>query len=98
MSQSVTLIAKITARPEAAETIAPALLKLAAESRKEAGCTSYAVVRDIAEPHVFALVEEWVSVAALDAHNTMPHVHEALSQAGPLLAKPPEIGRYRNVS
>lgn len=97
MSQAVTLIAKITARPETAEAIAPALLKLAAESRKEAGCISYAVVRDISDPSVFALVEEWTSVAALDAHNLMPHVHEALSQAGPLLAKAPEIARYRGV-
>ena len=94
---AVTLIAKITSRPETAETIAPALLKLAAESRKEAGCISYAVVRDVAEPNVFALVEEWTNMAALDAHNLMPHVHEALAQAGPLLAKAPEIGRYRSV-
>lgn len=97
MNQAVTLLAKITARPETAETIAPALLKLAAESRKEAGCVSYTVVRDIAEPHVFALVEIWTSMAALDTHNTMPHVHEALSAAGPLLAKAPEIGRYRTL-
>jgi len=40
-----------------------------AQSRKETGCASYEVLQDASNPEIFLLVEEWTSVAALDAHN-----------------------------
>jgi quinol monooxygenase YgiN len=97
MSQKVTLIGKIVVRSGAAKDVAAILLRLAAASRKETGCTRYEVVQDIGDSNVFALIEEWANAEALDRHNETAHVREALSAAGPLLAQAPELGRYRTL-
>lgn len=94
MAQPVKVIVKIVARPDAASAMRAVVLKLAADSRKEDGCVSYDVLQNSAEPHVFMLIEEWTSSAALDAHNLTPHVHEAVMKATPLAAAPLDVGRY----
>jgi quinol monooxygenase YgiN len=94
MNQPVRVVVKITARPDAVSHMRAVVLALAAASRKEAGCVSYDVLQNTAEPHVFVLIEEWASAAHLDAHNKAPHVGEAVSKAQPLAAAPLEVGRY----
>ena len=94
MSEHVSVVVKIAARPDAASAMRTVVLALAAASRKEDGCVSYDVLQNSAEPHVFVLVEEWTSAAHLDAHNLTPHVHEAVMKATPLAAAPLDVGRY----
>lgn len=94
MSEHVSVIVKITARPDAVPAMRTAVLALAAASRKEAGCLRYDVLQNAGDPHVFVLVEEWASVGHLDAHNLTPHVHEAITKATPLAAAPLDVGRY----
>jgi quinol monooxygenase YgiN len=94
MSDSVWVIVKVVARPETIAEIRAIVLKLATASRKENGCVTYDVLEDKANPAVFALVEEWTSAAALDAHNRTPHFAEAVSSAQPFLGAPLEVGRY----
>jgi quinol monooxygenase YgiN len=88
------LIVKIVARPERPAEFRAILLKLATASRKENGCVSYDVLQDKANPAVFALVEEWTSAAALDAHSKTAHFAEAVSSAQSFLGAPLEVGRY----
>ena len=95
MDKRVSVVAKVTARPDKASEMRAVVLKLAAGSRKEDGCIRYDVLQNAAEPHVFVLVEEWTSNAHLDAHNLTPHVHEAIMSATPLAAAPLDVGRYQ---
>ncbi len=94
MSEHVSVVVKLTARPDAAQAMRAVVLALAAASRKEDGCIRYDVLQNSAEPHVFVLVEEWTSVGHLDAHNLTPHVHEAIAKATTLAAAPLDVGRY----
>jgi quinol monooxygenase YgiN len=94
MSNGVRVVVKVVARTEAIAEITAIVLKLAAQSRKETGCVSYEVLKDMSNAEIFVLVEEWSSLAALDAHNKTAHFHEAVSNSQPFLAKPLEVGRY----
>jgi quinol monooxygenase YgiN len=94
MSDAVRVVVKVVARTEAIAEITTIVLKLAAHSRKETGCVSYEVLQDTSNAEIFFLIEEWTSVAALDAHNKTAHFHEAVSKSQPFLAKPLEVGRY----
>jgi len=94
MSNGVRVVVKVVARTEAIAQITTIVLKLAAQSRKETGCTTYEVLQDASNPEIFLLVEKWTSVAALDAHNKTAHFHEAVGNSQLLLAKPLEVGRY----
>ena len=94
MSNSVRVVVRIVARPDAAEAMKSIVLKLTDRSRQEYGCLSYDALQDQNAPERFALVEEWSSTEALDAHNRTAHFAEAVAAAGPLLAGPLEVGRY----
>lgn len=94
MSNGVRVVVKVVARTEAIAAITTIVLKLAAQSRKETGCVSYEVLKDVSNAEIFVLVEEWTSLAALEAHNKTAHFHEAVSNSQPFLAKPLEVGRY----
>ena len=94
MSDHVSVVVRITARPSAVTAMRDVVLALAQASRKEAGCLRYDVLQNTVESHVFVLVEEWENAAALDAHNLTPHVHEAVMKATPLVAAPLDVSRY----
>jgi quinol monooxygenase YgiN len=85
------VLARITAKPEAAEATRGILSELAVKSRTESGCVAYELYQQEAAPHVFQTVECWKSRADADAHMTTPHLAAAVAAAGPLLAAPPEI-------
>ena len=94
MSDAVRVAVKVVARTEAIAEITTIVLKLAAQSRKETGCVGYEVLQDMSNAEILVLIEEWTSVAALDAHNKTAHFHEAVSKSQPFLAKPLEVGRF----
>jgi quinol monooxygenase YgiN len=74
MSNGVRVVVKVVARTEAIAEITAIVLKLAAHSRKETGCVSYEVLKDMNNAEIFVLIEEWTSLAALDAHTTRPRI------------------------
>jgi quinol monooxygenase YgiN len=94
MSDAVRVVVKVVARADAIAEITAIVLKLATQSRKETGCVNYEVLQDTGNPEIFVLIEQWTSVAALDAHNKTAHFHEAVGKSQPFLAKPLEVGRY----
>jgi quinol monooxygenase YgiN len=97
MSKPVHVVVKVVAKAEAVSDVRAIVLTLAEKSRAEAGCTSYEVLQDLAAPETFLLVEEWQSIAALDAHNKTPHFHQAVAKSAVLLAAPLEVGRYGRI-
>ena len=86
-----TIIGTLTARPETREELATLLMALVAPTRAEAGCISYDVHVDAADPCVFVFYENWTDRAALDAHLAMPHLQPLFSQLDRLLACPVDI-------
>jgi quinol monooxygenase YgiN len=95
MSESLRVVVKVVARTDAIAGVKSIVLTLAEKSRAENGCAAYEVLQDLSAPEVFLLVEEWDSVAALEAHNKTAHFHEAVAKSASLLGKPLDVGRYR---
>ena len=62
------------------EGLVEAARTMAAATREEAGCVSYAFYQDIDAPTRFRIFEEWESEAALAAHFKAPHM-AAFNQA-----------------
>lgn len=93
-SESVRVVATITARPDEADNLKTVLLGLIAPTRAEEGCLSYQLFQNNADESDFVFVEEWASDAAIDEHMTTAHLQDTLSRVQSLLAKAPDIRRY----
>ena len=74
MRETLTLIAKITARPEGVAAMEELLMKLAAASRAEAGCAGYDYAFDMLEPGLMRVREWWRDEQALRDHFATPHM------------------------
>lgn len=81
MSDSLTLIVKITAKQERADEVKQSLLSILEPTRAEAGCESYKLYIDDKTPSVFIFVETWTTRAHWEAHNQSPHLATFLSLA-----------------
>ena len=57
----------------------------------DAGCIKYELCRDVGDPLHFAMIEEWESKEALDAHMKSPHFTGLIPKTEGLIAKPPAI-------
>ncbi len=80
------MVACVTARPEHVETLKSLLLTLIAPTRGEAGCISYQLLQNSADPAEFTFLERWESQAALDTHLASPRIQQALAEARNVLA------------
>lgn len=93
-SNSLRVVATITAQPDKADELKSILLGLLAPTRAEAGCLGYQLLQNNSDPNDFVFVEEWTSDAALDEHMTTTHVQGAIARAQSLFARAPDIRRY----
>jgi quinol monooxygenase YgiN len=91
---SLRVVAHVTARPDTIEQTKELLLSIIGPTREEAGCVSYQLHVNNANPAEFTLIEEWASDGALDEHFTRPHMQAAFARVPDLLAAPPDIRRY----
>jgi quinol monooxygenase YgiN len=90
----VRVVLRLTAQSDKIAPLKAVLLQLAAQSRKENGCTGYEVLQNPADAADFTAYEAWTNEAALDAHMTTPHVAKAFAEGIPLLASPPDRRVY----
>lgn len=91
MTEQLTLIARLTAKPEHAEALGNGLRKLIFPTLKEEGSIGYVLHRDNDDPTVWILYETWRSRADLDAHFAQPYTKAMLSRFPDLLAKDMEL-------
>lgn len=63
-------------------------------SRKEPGNLAYQLNRDLDEPGVYTVYEQFKGVAALERHAKTKHVEELLKAVGPLLDGDPKVKVY----
>ena len=81
-------------KPEQREKAAQVALKMAAATKREAGCIAYDFYADLADANRFHVYEEWESDEALQAHFQTPHMAEFQQALPDLIASPPNITRY----
>jgi quinol monooxygenase YgiN len=91
MTAQLTLIARLTAKPEQAEALGEGLKALIYPTSKEAGSLGYTLHRDNDDPNTWILYETWASRADLDAHFEQPYTKVMLSRFPELLAKEMEL-------
>lgn len=87
----IVVVARAQSRPETADRMAELLAPLAATSRQDQGCLSYAFYRDVEDATLFVSVETWEDRASLDAHMGAAHTEEALGALADLVAAAPSI-------
>lgn len=74
----LTIFARIQAKPGLEDRMQQDLLSLLAPTRAESGCIRFDLLRDITDPTIFVLYENWKDQAALDAHFQQPYVKQVL--------------------
>ena len=95
MSDSgVRVVARVVARPGKEEELRILLRGLVEPTRREAGCVTYELLQNKAEPTDFTFVEEWRSEEELDAHLQSTHLRNARLRLPDLAAADPDIRRY----
>ena len=88
---NVVVVATIKAKQGSEQELLAGMRDLAASTHAEAGCLTYALHQDAADPSVVVLVERWTSQVALDSHFQQPYVLAVGERASDLVAEPPVI-------
>ena len=79
---------------ESLETALAAARTMAAATREESGCLSYAFYTDIESPTRIRIFEEWESAAALERHFRAPHMAAFREALGGIEIRSREVKRY----
>jgi quinol monooxygenase YgiN len=85
MSEYLTIVAKITAKPGAEGRLESELRKLVSPTRSEDGCVQYDLHRSLEDPRVFLFFENWSSAPHLEAHMNTDHLLAFQRKAGDLV-------------
>ena len=96
--QTLRVITHLVAVPGTAEESKSLLLELVEQTRQETGCLRYELLQNNFNEAEFALVSEWESKAAFQAHLYSKTVEELFREDGDLLAKTPDIRQYHLLS
>jgi len=90
----IKLTAKFIIKEGKAALVKDTASTLVAETRKEKGCISYQLFQDMDQPNVFAFIEEWESMEALQSHMKSKHFTEAIPKLNELKVKESEVNKY----
>ena len=87
MSDKLTIIAKIEAKPEKLDEVKSAVLKLIEPTRKEQGCIQYDLHQENEKAEVFIFVENWENQALWEAHMQSEHLQSFIKETEGLLVE-----------
>lgn len=68
-----------------------------AEAKKEKTCLKYELCENLNDVSQITLLQAWSTEQALDNHLTSEIINKASDELRPLLVKPTEIRRYKNI-
>jgi len=91
MSDQLTVIAHLMARPDKIEDTKAFLMSLIERTRAEAGCIDYHLHQSQEDPAKFSFYENWSSPAALDEHMETPYLQELVARKDEFFAVDPDI-------
>ena len=89
----IVLIAKSTVQEGKQEEFIRIAGKMVEETRKEAGCLSYDLVKDEADDLVFYFIEKYQDEVALEAHRASAYFQTYVPMLGALRTKPSELSK-----
>ncbi len=95
--QTLTVLARIKAKPDKLQQTESTLTGLIAPTREEPGCISYTLHQSNDDPCVFVFVEVWKSQPDLDAHLQKPHLQAFIAEAGELLEEPLDVTLWHEI-
>lgn len=98
MSEQITVIARIKAKPENVEKVIDLMDNLVRLTRQEEGCVNYDFHRDLEDATLFYMHENWVNAEALAKHFEQSYMKEAFAVAPELMSEPIEIRRLKLIS
>jgi quinol monooxygenase YgiN len=88
------ILSSATAAPGRRDDLVTAAREMAAATRADAGCVSYAFATDVEDPDRVLGIEVWADRAALDAHMDHDHTRAFLAVAPGLVAGEPVMTFY----
>ncbi|CAF2068192.1 unnamed protein product [Rotaria magnacalcarata] len=83
--------------PERVQDVKKLLYDTIIEAKKERTCLKYELCENVSESSQITLLQAWSTVQALDQHLTSEIINKASEELRPLLSKPTEIRRYKNI-
>jgi quinol monooxygenase YgiN len=98
MTEQLTVIAHLVAKPDKIEETKRFLLSLIPPTRAEPGHVDYHLHQDNDNPAEFTFYENWTNRAEWDIHMTLPHLKEFARRADELFATKPHIRLMTMVS
>jgi quinol monooxygenase YgiN len=87
----VTLIAKLTAKPEKTADLEKVLRSFVDPTRSEKGCLEYHLHRSVDQSNVFVFYEVWQDKETLDVHLAMPYLSKFWAERMDYLEKDAEL-------
>ena len=94
MTERVTVVAIIRAKPGMEQEVRKELLGLCGPTRAEKGCINYDLHQALDNPSLFLFHENWASKADLEAHSQSAHLQAWRKRAVELLAEPNQVTRW----
>ena|SRR5438552_3825087 len=94
---TVTVIARIKAKPGTIARVKEELTKLLAATRAEDGCINFDMHQANTDAAQFLFHENWTSEAALKRHFETPHIKHWLTLTDELLAAPLDVTLWTRV-
>ncbi len=97
-AKTLTVVAHVKAKPGKEAEVRRELLSLVGPSRKDAGCVNYDLHQAVDDPRQFLFHENWTSKQHLDQHLQKPDLQAVLARVSQLVAEPPQITLWENIS
>lgn len=85
MSKHLTIVAKITAKPEAEARLEAELRKLIPPTLAEDGCVQYDLHHSLEDPRVFLFFENWAGKPQWETHMNTDHLQAFRATADDLV-------------
>ena len=94
MTQQVTIIATLYAKPGHEDALAARMQEMARATREEAGCILYDLQRSLDVPFEFIMVEYWRDAEAVALHDASPHMAALVADLPALVDRPVVVRKY----
>ena len=86
---------RIELDPAHVDAFIAAISVLVEPTRKEKGCSIYAIARDVIDTNVLWISEEWETEEDLDVHLATPHVADFLAKVAALTIISMDARKYQ---
>lgn len=93
---SVTVTLEFHTKPDTADTLNDTFAAILGDTRAFDGCESVVVHRDLSDPTVFLLYEQWGALEQQQAYMAWRQERGDLDKLGELLAGPPVVKAWEN--